>query len=260
VTPEMPFFIGFAGLLGAVLGSFLNVCILRWGAEPKESVVRPRSRCPTCGMSLRWHDNIPVLSWLLLRGKCRGCGTAVSIQYPLVELATGLIWAFLVWRLGPTLEALRGAVFATILLGIAMTDARAYIIPDEFSLGGLVLGVLFALTAGRQPLVSALLGAAVGFGLLWLVAVGGKWLFKQEAMGGGDIKMMAMVGAFLGWQGTLLTVFLGALIGSLIFVPLSLAGHKKLVPFGIFLALGAGATYLVGPAVLAWYGGYLRGA
>jgi leader peptidase (prepilin peptidase)/N-methyltransferase len=260
VTPELPFFVGLAGLLGAMVGSFLNVCILRWGAEPKESVVRPPSRCPTCGMGLRWRDNIPVVSWLLLRGRCRGCRSAISIQYPLIEVATAVIWAFVAWRLGPTLEALRGAVFGTILLGIAMTDARAYIIPDEFSLGGLVVGVLFALAAGRQPLASALLGAVVGFGLLWLVAVGGQWIFKQEAMGGGDIKMMAMVGAFLGWQGTLLTVFLGALIGSLIFVPLSLAGHKKLVPFGIFLAIGAGATYLMGPAVLEWYVGYLRGA
>jgi leader peptidase (prepilin peptidase)/N-methyltransferase len=151
-------------------------------------------------------------------------------------------------------------VFGTVLLGIAMTDARAYIIPDEFSIGGLALGVLFALVAGRQAFGTALLGAAVGFGLLWIVAVAGEWVFKQEAMGGGDIKMMAMVGAFLGWQGTLLTMFLGALIGSLIFVPLALAGHKKLVPFGIFLALGAAATDLVGPAILGWYTGYLAGA
>jgi leader peptidase (prepilin peptidase)/N-methyltransferase len=175
----------------------------------------------------------------------------------LIELATAFIWAYMACRHGASLEALRGAAFGTVLLGIAMTDARAYIIPDEFSLGGLALGILFALAAGKQALGLALLGAAVGFGLLWLVAIAGEWMFKQEAMGGGDIKMMAMVGAFLGWQGTLLTVFLGALIGSLIFVPLSLLGHKKLVPFGIFLAIGAAATYLVGPAILAWYGTYL---
>jgi leader peptidase (prepilin peptidase)/N-methyltransferase len=257
VTSDTPLVTVIAGLFGALIGSFLNVCILRWGAEPKESVVRPPSHCPTCGIGLRWYDNIPVVSWLVLRGRCRGCRAPISIQYPLIELATAFIWAYMACRHGASLEALRGAAFGTVLLGIAMTDARAYIIPDEFSLGGLALGILFALAAGKQALGLALLGAAVGFGLLWLVAIAGEWMFKQEAMGGGDIKMMAMVGAFLGWQGTLLTVFLGALIGSLIFVPLSLLGHKKLVPFGIFLAIGAAATYLVGPAILAWYGTYL---
>jgi leader peptidase (prepilin peptidase) / N-methyltransferase len=257
VTPDIPLFIVIAALFGAVIGSFLNVCILRWGAEPKESVVRPPSHCPRCGIGLRWYDNIPIVSWLVLRGRCRGCRAPISIQYPIVELATALIWAFMVWRHGVSLEALRGAAFATVLLGIAMTDARAYIIPDEFSLGGLALGILFALAAGKQALGVALLGAAVGFGMLWLIAIAGEWMFKQEAMGGGDIKMMAMVGAFLGWQGTLLTVFLGALIGSLIFVPLSLIGRKQLVPFGIFLAIGAAATYLVGPAILTWYSAYL---
>jgi len=222
-----PVLIAFAGLLGAVIGSFLNVCILRWGAEPKQSVVRPPSRCPSCGRGLTWSDNVPILSWLLLRGRCRGCREPISVQYPLIELGTGLLWAFMAWRFGFGLEALRGAVFASILLGIAMTDARAYVIPDEFSLGGLALGVLFALAAGWQALGTAVVGAAVGFGLLWLLAVGGEWLFKQEAMGGGDIKMMAMVGAFLGWQGTLLTIFLGALIGSLIFVPLSLRAYMR---------------------------------
>ncbi|HET7427535.1 MAG TPA: prepilin peptidase, partial [Gemmatimonadales bacterium] len=263
MTPELPnwgnspVLVAYAGVIGAAIGSFLNVCILRWGAEPKQSVVRPPSRCPKCGSGLRWFDNVPIVSWLVLRARCRGCGEPISPMYPLVELATALVWAFMVWRFGFGLDALRGAVFATILFGIAMTDARAYIIPDEFSLGGLALGILFALLAGRQALGTALLGAAVGFGLLWLVAVAGEWIFKQEAMGGGDIKMMAMVGAFLGWQGTLLTVFLGALIGSLIFVPLSLMGHKRLVPFGIFLAVGAAATYMVGPAVLHWYAGYV---
>jgi leader peptidase (prepilin peptidase)/N-methyltransferase len=257
VTPDMPLFVVIAGVFGAVIGSFLNVCILRWGAEPKESIVRPPSHCPKCGVGLRWYDNIPMISWLVLRGRCRGCRAPISVQYPLIELVTALIWAFMVWRHGPSLEALRGAVFATVLLGIAMTDARAYLSPDEFSLGGLALGILFALAAGKQALGVALLGGAVGFGLLWLVAIAGEWMFKQEAMGGGDIKMMAMVGAFLGWQGTLLTIFLGALIGSLIFVPLALLGKKKLVPFGIFLAIGAAATYLVGPAILTWYSAYL---
>jgi leader peptidase (prepilin peptidase)/N-methyltransferase len=240
-------------VLGAMIGSFLNVCILRWGADPKQSVVRPPSRCPRCGRGLAWYDNIPIVSWLILRARCRGCGQPISIQYPLIELATAGIWAYMVWRHGAGLEALRGAIFGTILLGITMTDAREYIIPDEFSWGGLVLGLLFGLAAGLSGLLAAMLGAAVGFAALWLAGVIGTWAFKEEAMGGGDIKMMAMVGAFVGWQGVLLTIFLGALLGSLIFLPLLIAGRKKLVPFGIFLSLGAATAYLAGPALVGWY-------
>ena len=240
-----------AGVLGALIGSFLNVCILRW---PKEaSVVRPRSRCPGCGQLIAWHDNIPIVSWLLLRGRCRHCRTAISIQYPLVELTSALLWAFMAWRYGLELKGLQGAVFFTLLLGIALTDAREYIIPDEFSLGGLVIGILFSLAGGFTGVAYALLGAAVGFGLLWAVGAAGTKIFKEDAMGGGDIKMMAMVGAFVGWQGVLLTVFLGALLGTLVFVPLSLVGRKRLVPFGVFLSLGAAATWLAGSAIIAWY-------
>lgn len=250
----------YAGVLGAVLGSFLNVCIVRWGAEPKQSVMHPRSRCPRCGAGIAWYDNIPVLSWLLLlRGRCRGCGLPISIHYPLVELATGLVWAYMAWRFGGSIEAVRGALFGTLLIGITMTDARAYIIPDEFTIGGLVLGLAFSLVQGVPGLIDAVIGAAVGFGLLWGVALAGKAAFKQEAMGGGDIKMMAMVGAFLGWQGVLLTIFLGALLGSLIFVPMSLAGNKKLVPFGIFLSLGAAVAYIAGADLYTWYLSYING-
>jgi leader peptidase (prepilin peptidase)/N-methyltransferase len=160
-----------------MLGSFLNVCILRWPAE--QSVVRPRSRCPKCDRGLAWYDNVPIISWLLLQGRCRNCGTPISVQYPLIELATALIWAFMALRHGLSIEALRGAVFFTILLGIAMTDAREYIIPDEFSLGGLVVGLLFSLAAGRAGFGHAVLGAVAGFGLLYLVGVLGTWMLKQ---------------------------------------------------------------------------------
>jgi leader peptidase (prepilin peptidase)/N-methyltransferase len=251
-----PWLTAAAAVFGAVLGSFLNVCIVRWGAEPKQSVVRPRSRCPRCGKPIAWYDNVPVLSWLLLRGRCRGCGNPISVLYPLVEIATAIIWGYMVARYGASLEALRGALFGTLLLGIAVTDARVYIIPNEFTFGGLAIGLGLSL-AGPPGILEAAIGAATGFLLLWAVGVAGTWLFKQEAMGGGDIKMMAMVGAFLGWKGVLLTVFLGALLGSLIFVPMHLAGSRRLVPFGVFLALGAAATWLVGPAVYAWYAGTL---
>ena len=251
--------VAYAGLLGAVVGSFLNVCVHRWPRD--ESVVRPRSRCPACAAPIAWYDNIPIVSWLALRGRCRSCGARISARYPLVELAVALVWggAMLAMTWGDASatfaaigEALRLAVFLTILLGIALTDAEHYIIPDEFSLGGLVAGLALSfLPGGITPLASAL-GAAVGFGVLWLVAVLGEAAFRKPAMGGGDIKMMALIGAFIGWQGVLLTIFLGSLFGALIFGPISYR-TGKLVPFGIFLAIGAAVTTLWGDWLIAWY-------
>lgn len=245
--------VAIAALFGLVIGSFLNVCIVRWGAEPKESVVRPRSRCPRCGSALRPIDNVPVLSWLMLRGKCHHCLLPISVLYPLIEITTAIIWSAMAWHYGLTLHAVEAAVFLTILLGIAATDFRSYIIPDEFTLGGLALGLLFALMAGLPGLLQALLGAAVGFATLWLVGWVGMLVLKKEAMGGGDIKMMAMVGAFTGWAGVLLTIFLGAVAGTVIFVPITLIDRNRLVPFGIFLALGAAITWVAGPDIIQWY-------
>ena len=184
-----------AGVLGLVLGSFLNVCTLRWPTDG--SVVHPPSHCPGSGSPTQWFTN-------------------------------------------------------TLLLGIAVSDARFYIIPDQFSLGGTVLGLALAPLPGGLTILAALLGAAVGFGLLWIVARIGTWLFKKDAMGGGDLKMMAMVGAFLGVPGVLLTLFLGALFGSVIFGPISWK-TGKLVPFGIFLAGGAAVAYGWGDRLIAWY-------
>lgn len=245
-----------AGVLGMLLGSFLNVCSLRWPVD--ESVVHPRSRCPGCDSGIAWYDNIPVLSWLLLRGRCRRCGEGISIQYPLVEVATGLIWGGLVGLYGLEWEALRGALFLTILLGIALSDARFYIIPDQFSVGGALLGIALSFTVATISPVGSLTGAAVGFGLLWFVAWAGAKAFKKEAMGGGDIKMMAMIGAFLGVQGVLLTIFLASFLGAVIFGPISIR-TGKLVPFGIFLAAGAAVTYGWGNALVAWYMGWAFG-
>lgn len=239
-----------AGVFGLLLGSFLNVCTLRWPVD--ESVVTPRSRCPGCSSPIAWYDNIPVFSWILLRGRCRRCGERISIQYPLVELATGLIWGGLVLLYGVEWEALRGALFLTILLGIAMSDARFYIIPDQFSIGGTVLGLALSFLVTTISPVGSFSGAAVGFGLLWFVAWAGEKAFKKEAMGGGDIKMMAMIGAFLGVQGVLLTIFLASFLGAAIFGPISMK-TGKLVPFGIFLAAAAAITYGWGDAMVTWY-------
>jgi len=257
-----PILLAGAAVLGLCVGSFLNVCIVRLPVD--QSLVRPPSSCPRCKRPIAWRDNIPVVSWLVLKGRCRHCREPISVQYPIIEAAGGVIWVGALLRYGVTPHALAAALFGTILLGIAVTDARHYLIPDEYTWGGLVLGLglSFAGGAGGAGGVSgfrdAVLGAAAGFVLLFAVAQAGQWAFREEAMGGGDIKMMAMVGSFLGWKGVLLTVFLGALLGSLIFVPLSLR-KKRLVPFGVFLALGAAVTFVFGDAIIAWYLHFLWG-
>ena len=167
----------FAALFGLNIGSFLNVCSLRWPVD--ESVISPRSRCPGCHELIRWYDNLPVLSWILLRGRCRSCGTRVSIQYPAVELTTGLVWAGLFALHGPTWEAARGALFLTLLFGIAISDARFYIIPDEFSVGGTVLGIGLAFLPGGIGWSGALLGAVVGYGCF------GSWAWPAPALSSG---------------------------------------------------------------------------
>jgi leader peptidase (prepilin peptidase)/N-methyltransferase len=240
----------YAALVGACVGSFLNVCIHRLPAG--ESVVSPRSRCPECDTAIGWRDNIPVVSYLLLRGRCRTCATRISAQYPIVELATALLWVAAAVRFGLSWEAFSMALFFTLLLGIAMTDARTYIIPDEFSVGGAVAGLLLSVAPGGVTVKESLIGAVLGFGFLYLAGLAGEWWLKKPAMGGGDIKMMAMVGAFLGPIGALLTVFLGALVGTIVFLPISLK-TKKLVPFGIFLALGAGVAEGWGSLLVGWY-------
>jgi leader peptidase (prepilin peptidase)/N-methyltransferase len=255
VTVETIFYLT-AGLLGAALGSFTNVCIHR--LPHGESIVRPRSYCPGCGKHITARDNIPILSWTLLRGRCRQCGERISVQYAIVELATVGIWLGMALAYGPTLRALAGAIFFTILLAIAVTDARHYLIPDELSIGGLASGITLAvvteLTTGTPTIVQSVAGAALGFILLLGVGLVGDWVFKKPAMGGGDMKMMAMIGAYLGPVGAVLTIFLGALAGSVVFGPISLK-TGKMVPFGVFLALGAAVTFLLGDTLIDWYRG-----
>jgi len=274
-----------AFVIGACVGSFLNVCITRWPHDL--SVVSPRSRCPRCERPITAIDNIPIVSWLMLRGKCRGCGLSISTLYPAIELLTALGWTAAVLTFGATFTAVRVAVLATILLGIAVTDARHYLIPDGFTVFGLVWVFVTALvgTMLNQPSPFAdpygsLIGACAGAGAIAIAGWLGEVALKKEAMGFGDVTLMAVIGAAVGPGRALLVVFVGALIGVVGFVavvyPLSrlrrahrtaqldlALGDAPLelphVPFGVFLAPAALATLLWGYDLIGWYSGRLTG-
>lgn len=267
----------YAFILGACLGSFLNVCIARWPRE--RSVLRPRSRCPRCANQLSWFENIPIASWLALRGRCRCCDEPISTMYPIIEFVVACGWFVAVREYGPTLLALRVAVFGTVLLGVAMTDARHYLIPDGFTLFGLFFALLTSVLAffySQSALFAgpydALIGACTGAGMIAIVGWLGEVVTKREAMGLGDVTLMAFVGAALGPARALITVFVGASLGAVAFVALvmpvtmmrrggreqtelALGGtpfEAPLVPFGVFLAPAALLTLFWGDALLAW--------
>jgi leader peptidase (prepilin peptidase) / N-methyltransferase len=260
----------FTFLVGASVGSFLNVCISRW---PKDlSIISPRSRCPSCEHAIAWYDNLPLLSWLILRGKCRHCGTPISPMYPLVELSVALWWLAQYLVFGPTLITLRIAVFGTLLLGIAVTDARHYLIPDGFTVFGLVWIFAIALvgwvTGDTQFFASpyeSIIGACAGAGAITIIGWLGEVALKKEAMGFGDATLMAVVGAALGAGRSLLTIFVGAVLGAstflfVVYPVMWLRSRRRgttfeppLVPFGVFLAPAAMVTLLWGYRAFSWY-------
>jgi leader peptidase (prepilin peptidase) / N-methyltransferase len=247
----------YAAFVGAAIGSFLNVCVYRLPAE--QSVLRPRSRCPVCENAIAWYDNIPIFSYLFLRGRCRHCGTPISAQYPIVELIIAVVWLGAVLRFGPNVEALRSATFLTLLVGIALTDAREMVIPDQFTVIGAAIGLLLAAAPGGIAFRDALIGALLGYGLLWAVKLVAEKILKKPALGVGDIHMMAMVGAFLGPIGAAVTVFLGSFLGLMIGVPYTAIRGRTVIgaylPLGVFLALGAVFAHVWGDLIIRWYAG-----
>lgn len=229
--------IGSAFVFGLVIGSFLNVVIYR--LPRGESIVRPRSACPHCGHLLGFFDLVPVFSFLFLRGRCRYCHGRISWQYPLVEGITGAAFALLAWRYGLSSQAAGYAVYAALLIAIAGIDLGHQIVPDVLSLPGIGIGLLFGLAQGS--LVNSLLGALIGGGALLAVYLAALFLLKKEGLGLGDAKLMAMIGAFLGWQGALFTILAGSLLGSVAGLVLLAKGRLRMgepMPFGPYLAAG----------------------
>ena len=249
-------------IFGAVVGSFLNVCIVRLPAG--ESITHPPSRCPACKARIAFYDNIPLLSYLILRGRCRVCAAPISSRYFIVEFLTGLLAVALVLRFGWGPPFFVYAIFAAALVVVSFVDLDIQIIPDVISLPGIVLGLLASFVpAARVDHLSlppspmdSLLGVLVGGGVLYLVA----WLYElatgTEGMGGGDIKLLAMIGAFLGWPGVPLALFFASLAGALIGIVLMVStgkGIKLRIPFGPFLCLGALAYLFFGRWLVETY-------
>lgn len=239
---------------GAIVGSFLNVCILRLPAG--ESIVRPPSHCPRCGVAIRRRDNVPLLSYVLLRGRCHTCAGAISIRYPMVEALTGALFVLLLHHFGVSPALAVYGLFVAALIVISFIDLDHQIIPDVISLPGIVVGLLCSALGLGPPFLDSVIGVLLGGGLLWGVA-GGYYAFTgREGMGGGDIKLLAMIGAFLGWQAVLVTLIVGSLAGSIVGLSLILlqrADARVPIPFGPFLACGALCALVYGDALIQWY-------
>jgi leader peptidase (prepilin peptidase)/N-methyltransferase len=252
-------FLGF--VFGTIIGSFLNVCIHR--IPQGKSIVSPPSHCPRCKTPIRFYDNIPLLSFIILRGRCRKCHTPIPLRYPLVEFLMGLFSLLLLLRFGiSTLYLIYLAFFASLLL-VSFIDLPHRIIPDVISLPGIVIGLVISFLHPQLSIKDSLIGALLGGGILYVVASGYRLVTKREGMGGGDVKLLAMIGAFIGWKGVLFTVLCSSFIGSIVGVILMIiasADSKYAVPFGPFLSLGAVIYVLWGEALITWYLGFLRAA
>jgi leader peptidase (prepilin peptidase)/N-methyltransferase len=251
--------IWFAFIFGLVIGSFLNVIIHRLPAG--ESIVHPRSKCPQCGRMIRWFDNIPIFSYLLLRGKCRDCRTKIPLGYPAVEIISGVFAAFSIWQNGVGLAALWMYGFLVILLTIAVIDWQHQIIPDVLSLGGIVFGIAGAFICLPIQPMDSVIGAAAGAALILIIALLYKGIRKVDGMGGGDVKFMAMIGAFLGWQLVFPVLFIASFMGSIygLFLVRSGGNGKTAVAFGSFLAPSAAVVFLFGNLLLELYLGFYPG-
>jgi leader peptidase (prepilin peptidase)/N-methyltransferase len=271
--------IAFMALLGAMIGSFLNVVIHRLPRE--QSIVLPKSACPACGAAIHFYDNIPILSFLILRGRCRSCREAISPRYPAVEALCALLFALVTWRDGLSFALSFDIAFAAAMLALVFIDSEHMILPNAITYPGILfalitrvalpylggashfddlpylISVLPGVPVWGVSLIGAAIGALAGGGSLWLMGVIWRKLRGVEAMGMGDVKMMLMVGAFLGWRLAVLTIFIGVFSGSLAGIALMFRRGRRnlqmMLPFGIFLGIGAVVSLLAGTRIIAWY-------
>jgi leader peptidase (prepilin peptidase) / N-methyltransferase len=253
MSPFLPYYI-FAFIFGSLVGSFLNVCICRIPHD--ESVVFPPSHCPKCNCRLPFYDNVPIVSYLVLGGKCRSCRAPISWQYPLVELLNGVLTLLLFLKFGPTPLFLVLFVFCCAMVVITFIDLEHQIIPDVISLPGIIAGFICSFFLPEHGWLNSLLGILAGGGSLYLVASSYHLLTGKEGMGGGDIKLLAMMGAFFGWKSVPFIIFVSSLAGSVIGITVMLIRKKDAkfaIPFGPFLALGAILYIFVGKQLIHWY-------
>ena len=245
-------------LMGLMIGSFLNVCIYR--LPRRMSPVRPRSSCTTCGHMITWYENIPIGSYLVLRGRCSGCGSPISMMYPLIEAITGAMFlgAYLLYGPSPLLVA--RLVFGCMLIALFVIDLQHKILPNVITLPGIVIGLLFSEIAG-PGWKDALIGAVLGFGVLWIIGETYFRLRRIEGMGMGDLKMLGMIGAFLGWKLMIVVLAAASILGSLVGLGLIVFRRRSMsdqLPFGCFLAIGAIAAIFLGDPVLQWYAAFFQ--
>jgi leader peptidase (prepilin peptidase)/N-methyltransferase len=244
-----------AAALGAIIGSFLNVCVHRLPRQ--QSVAWPPSACPNCGHMLAWYENIPVLSYLVLRARCRKCRASISARYPIIEALTALMFLVGMWYYGPSLLLAQRLLFGCVLIVLFAIDLEHQLLPNVLTLPGIVVGFLFSLITepGWQ---ASLIGIGLGGGLLFAVAEAYYRIRKEEGLGMGDVKMLAMIGAFLGWKLTIVALMMASFTGSLVGIGVLASGRggmKFALPFGTFLALGAAIAATVGQGLLEWYTG-----
>jgi leader peptidase (prepilin peptidase) / N-methyltransferase len=259
--PVETYILTLSAIFGAIVGSFLNVVILRL-PDQRQSIIFPASHCPLCKSTLAWYENIPILSYMFLRGRCCHCKTKISLQYPLVELLMAVITVGLVQRFQLSLTAAGYFVFSAALLVIIFIDLKLQIIPDIISLPGIVLGFLFSLVSDTVTWQSSLIGLLAGGGVLYAVALLYTLLRKIDGMGGGDIKLLAMIGAWLGWTSLPFVIFISSTTGSIagiITMLIQKKGVQTRIPFGPFLSIGALAYIFYSEIINHYFSLYVSG-